>query len=56
MDIDIHSVSKITLEPIRKLDGYTTRTIVIESKDGSVEINLYSVRNDDNESTLEIRA
>jgi hypothetical protein len=55
MNIDIHRVTEIKLESIRVNDDYTTRTIVIKSEDGDIEINLYSVRNSE-ENTLEIKA
>lgn len=44
--INIHSVKRITIEPEREnrsaLDIYTTRTIIVETDRGTIEISLFS--------------
>lgn len=44
--MNIHGVKRITLEPEREnrnaLDIYTTRTIIVETDQGTIEISLFS--------------
>lgn len=60
-NLNIHNVTSITLGPVKEnvLSGstYATRTLEVKTKEGTLEICLYSphVDNDHDEPLLEVR-
>lgn len=53
--MNVHGVKRLTLEPEREnknaMDAYATRTLVIETDQGSIEITLFSRHKDLDDDT-----